>query len=173
MNEREIKKLIRIVEESGIDELEVSRWGRSVRIVKRPVNGADPGSGTTVLWGPRGAGSGVDASGPPGGVDAGGPSGVAAAGIPPAAGAASADRAGLAIVRAPMVGTFYRAPSPDAPAYVEPGDRVRKGQTLCILEAMKLMNEIESEFDGVVRAILAESGEPVEYGQPLFELEPV
>jgi acetyl-CoA carboxylase biotin carboxyl carrier protein len=72
-----------------------------------------------------------------------------------------------------MVGTFYRAPSPEAPAYVDVGDRVRKGQTLCILEAMKLMNEIESEQDGVVRAILAENGEPVEYGQPLFELEPV
>jgi acetyl-CoA carboxylase biotin carboxyl carrier protein len=166
MNEREIKRLIRIVEESGIDELEVSRWGRSVRIVKRPANGAEPDSATRVYLNTAGAGS----------AGAGAPA-VAGATTPPAVapavGATPADRAGLAIVRAPMVGTFYRAPSPEAPAYVEPGDRVRKGQTLCILEAMKLMNEIESEFDGVVRAILAESGEPVEYGQPLFELEPV
>ncbi len=72
-----------------------------------------------------------------------------------------------------MVGTLYRAPSPEAPAYVDVGDRVRKGQTLCILEAMELMNEIESEHEGVVRAVLAENGEPVEYGQPLFELETV
>jgi acetyl-CoA carboxylase biotin carboxyl carrier protein len=70
-----------------------------------------------------------------------------------------------------MVGTLYRAPSPEAPPYVEVGARVRRGQTLCILEAMKLMNEIESEVDGVVRSVLAENGEPVEYGQPLFELE--
>ncbi len=164
MNEREIKKLIRIVEESGIDELEVSRWGRSVRIVKRAANGAEPGSATTVYVGPNAAGAGTPAV--PGGAPP-------QAGGAPAAPGTAADRAGLAIVRAPMVGTFYRAPSPEAPAYVEAGDRVRKGQTLCILEAMKLMNEIESEQDGVVRAILAESGEPVEYGQPLFELEPV
>jgi acetyl-CoA carboxylase biotin carboxyl carrier protein len=70
-----------------------------------------------------------------------------------------------------MVGTLYCAPSPEAPPYVQVGTRVRRGQTLCILEAMKLMNEIESEVDGVVRAVLAENGEPVEYGQPLFELE--
>ncbi|HEY7460456.1 MAG TPA: acetyl-CoA carboxylase biotin carboxyl carrier protein [Gemmatimonadota bacterium] len=156
MNEREIKRLIRIVEESGIDELEVSRWGRSVRIVKRAANGAEQGAATTVYT--------VEAGG------AGG--GKPRPGSAPAT-AAAGERPGVALLRAPMVGTFYRAPSPEAPAYVDVGDRVRKGQTLCILEAMKLMNEIESEQDGVVRAILAENGEPVEYGQPLFELEPV
>jgi acetyl-CoA carboxylase biotin carboxyl carrier protein len=165
MNEREIKKLIRIVEESGIDELEVSRWGRSVRIVKRAANGADPGAAGTIYVNPGGAVGAVGA-GP-----AAGPSGTA--GGAASTGAPASERPGLTIVRAPMVGTFYRAPSPEAPAYVESGDRVRKGQTLCILEAMKLMNEIESEQEGVVRAILAESGEPVEYGQPLFELEPL
>jgi acetyl-CoA carboxylase biotin carboxyl carrier protein len=71
-----------------------------------------------------------------------------------------------------MVGTFYRAPAPEAPAYVEVGSMVRKGQTLCILEAMKLMNELESEVDGVVREILAENADPVEYGQVLFRIEP-
>jgi acetyl-CoA carboxylase biotin carboxyl carrier protein len=71
-----------------------------------------------------------------------------------------------------MVGTFYRAPAPEAPAFVEVGDTVRVGQTLCILEAMKLMNELQSEVDGVVRKVLAQNAEPVEYGQPLFEIDP-
>jgi acetyl-CoA carboxylase biotin carboxyl carrier protein len=75
-------------------------------------------------------------------------------------------------VKSPMVGTFYRAPAPEAPPYVEVGSSVTKGQTLCILEAMKLMNELESEVDGVVREILVSNAEPVEYGQVLFRIEP-
>lgn len=75
-------------------------------------------------------------------------------------------------VRAPIVGTFYRAPSPDAEPFVKEGDTVKKGQVLCIIEAMKLMNEIESEVSGVVRKILASNGEPIEYGQVLFLIEP-
>ncbi len=75
-------------------------------------------------------------------------------------------------VTSPMVGTFYRAPAPEAPPYVELGSTVSRGQTLCILEAMKLMNELESEVDGVVREILAENADPVEYGQVLFRIEP-
>jgi acetyl-CoA carboxylase biotin carboxyl carrier protein len=76
-------------------------------------------------------------------------------------------------VKAPIVGTFYRSPSPDAPPYVEVGSRVERGQVLCIIEAMKLMNEIESDHAGIVRKILVENGEPVEYGQTLFLLEAV
>ena len=76
------------------------------------------------------------------------------------------------ILRAPLVGTFYRSPGPDAKAYAEVGDRVEKGQVLCIIEAMKLMNEIEAEYPGTVREVLAENGQPVEYGQPLFRIEP-
>lgn len=79
----------------------------------------------------------------------------------------------LITVTAPLVGTFYRAPSPDAKPFVEPGDRIRKGQVLCIIEAMKLMNEIESEVDGTLVRVLVENAHPVEYGEPLFLIEPV
>jgi acetyl-CoA carboxylase biotin carboxyl carrier protein len=75
------------------------------------------------------------------------------------------------ILKSPMVGTFYRAPSPGAPSFVEIGASVTKGQTLCIIEAMKLLNEIESDATGIVKAILVENGQPVEYGQPLFQIE--
>jgi acetyl-CoA carboxylase biotin carboxyl carrier protein len=78
----------------------------------------------------------------------------------------------LVDVKSPMVGTFYRSPAPEAPAYVEAGSHVSKGQTLCILEAMKLMNELECEVDGIVREVLADNGEPVEFGQVLFRVEP-
>lgn len=79
----------------------------------------------------------------------------------------------LITVTAPIVGTFYRSPSPDAPAFVDAGARVKKGQVICIIEAMKLMNEIESEAEGVVVRALVENGQPVEYGEPLFLIEPV
>ncbi len=90
----------------------------------------------------------------------------------PAAVKDSADTAGLVTITSPIVGTFYRSPAPDADAYVEEDDVVKKGQVLCIVEAMKLMNEIESEVDGRVVKILVESSKPVEYGQPLFLIEP-
>jgi acetyl-CoA carboxylase biotin carboxyl carrier protein len=92
--------------------------------------------------------------------------------LPSYAAAAPADTGGLVTITSPIVGTFYRSPSPDADPYVEEGDTVKKGQVLCIVEAMKLMNEIESEVDGRVVKILVESAKPVEYGQPLFLVEP-
>jgi acetyl-CoA carboxylase biotin carboxyl carrier protein len=79
----------------------------------------------------------------------------------------------LVTVTSPIVGTFYRSPSPDAPSFVDPGLKIKKGQVLCIIEAMKLMNEIESEVDGVVVKALVENGQPVEYGEPLFLIEPL
>jgi acetyl-CoA carboxylase biotin carboxyl carrier protein len=82
------------------------------------------------------------------------------------------DFSGLIEVKSPMVGTFYRSPSPDSPAFVEIGTRVTKGKTLCIIEAMKLMNQIESEIDGTIERILVENGSPVEFGQPLFHVKP-
>jgi acetyl-CoA carboxylase biotin carboxyl carrier protein len=92
----------------------------------------------------------------------------AAAALP----AAAASVSNLVEVKSPMVGTFYRAPSPEAPSYAEVGSKVTKGQTLCILEAMKLMNELESEVQGIVREVCVGNAEPVEYGQVLFRIEP-
>lgn len=150
MNPEELKALIRIVEESDIDELEIGRWGRTVRIVKRR---QDSGRAAPASHGP------VHAS--------------EAHAVTPGAPDEGAQEQGTQnhVVESPMVGTFYRAPAPEAPHFVEVGDSVRVGQTLCILEAMKLMNELQSEVSGTVRKILAENGAPVEYGQPLFEIE--
>lgn len=153
MNSDELRELIRLVEESDIDELEVGRWGRTVRIVKRRLNPA----------GDMGAPQAPHASAQP----------IQAAASAETGGGDGEEKPGPEhhVVESPMVGTFYRAPAPEAPPFVEVGDSVRVGQTLCILEAMKLMNELQSEVNGVVRTILAENTAPVEYGQPLFEIE--
>jgi acetyl-CoA carboxylase biotin carboxyl carrier protein len=149
MNPDELRALIRLVEESEIDELEIRRWGRTVRIVK---NSGHPGTMVPGL-------PAVPGSGNASGVEAAGSTAPTGNGKP------------AHQVASPMVGTFYRAPAPEAPPFVEVGDTVRPGQILCILEAMKLMNELESEVGGVVRKILVENGQPVEYGQVLFEIE--
>jgi len=161
MNERTIRRLIRLVEESEVDELEVRRWWRTVRIVKKR-----EGSGPATVEAQR-----APSSSPAPPAEAAGPSAAEQGETKAAEEAAEEAVRDLHVVESPMVGTFYRAPSPDAPSYVEVGDEVRVGQTLCILEAMKLMNELESEVSGTVRKILAENGDPVEYGQPLFEIE--
>jgi acetyl-CoA carboxylase biotin carboxyl carrier protein len=145
MDLRKLKKLIDLVQESGIAELEITEGEEKVKIVK---------------------GGGVDVTqAPPA------PAARPAAEAPPAAPApATEPPAGQEghVVKAPMVGTFYRSPSPDAKSYVEVGQPIKEGQTICIIEAMKLMNEIECDATGVVKAILVENGQPVEYGQPLF-----
>lgn len=153
MNPEELRGLIRIVEESDIDELEIRRWGHTVRIVKRRRNPAqDYPQSLPIGHAPPVATP--DSPGEP-------------------AGPAAREEPGQPhhLVESPMVGTFYRAPAPEAPPFVDVGDSVRVGQTLCILEAMKLMNELQAEVSGVVRKILVENGEPVEYGQALFEIE--
>ena len=146
MDLRKLKKLIDLVQESGISELEVTEGEEKVKIVK---NG---GSGTVYAA----------------------PLQVAATAVPAAVAAAPAAEAeeipGHA-VKSPMVGTFYRSPSPGAKPFVEVGDTVKAGDTICIIEAMKLLNEIECDKDGVVKAILVENGQPVEYGEPLVVLE--
>ena len=152
MDLRKLKTLIDLVSESGISELEVTEGEGKVRIVKNaPPVYVQPAAAQYA------APIGVPLAAP----DA--PAGEAAA---PAA-AAPAQPQGH-VVTSPMVGTFYRAPSPGADPFVQVGDTVKEGQTLCIIEAMKLLNEIESDVAGVVKEILVENGQAVEYGQPLF-----
>jgi len=155
MDLRKLKKLIDLVEESGIAELEVTEGEEKVRIVK----GGSGGREVAVL-----SPSASPASPP-----------AAQAVSVLAAAAASAPDSGEAptsleghIVKSPMVGTFYRSGSPGAKPFVEVGDTVKAGQAICIIEAMKLMNEIEADKDGVIKAIMVENGQPVEYGEPLM-----
>jgi len=144
----EIKKLIQLVKRTRIGELEVTEGGRTVRISAWP---AAPSPPAQVVVSPPSTGN---SSAPT-----------------PAPVAPSTEERRVKVV-SPMVGTFYRAPAPDADPYVEVGDRVEVGQTVCIIEAMKLMNEIESEVGGRVAKIPVENGQPVEYGQVLFLIDP-
>ena len=152
MDIRKIKKLIELVEESGITELEVSEEEGSVRISRATV--AAPAN--------------VQYS-----IPAAAPTPVATPAAPavaPAPAAAPEEIAGHKI-RSPMVGTFYRSPSPEAKAFVEVGQTVKVGDALCIVEAMKMMNRIEADKAGVVKAILVNDGEPVEFDEPLIIIE--
>lgn len=161
MLESKIRKLIRIVEESNIDELEVTSWGRKIRITRR-VNHQNPHSSSHLIINQP----------------------------PPAERVTSTPvkdepvismevtkteeiEGNLSAIKSPMVGTFYRAPAPGAKPYVDVGQIVSAGQVVCIVEAMKLMNEIESEVAGRVVKIPVENGKPVEFGQTLFLIEPL
>lgn len=153
MDIRKIKKLIELLEESGLAEIEISEGEESVRIA-RFSQGAPPS---------------VGAPNPATVVAA---SAALAAAAPPAPAVAQAPAArDENLVTAPMVGTFYASPAPGAKAFVEVGQEIRVGQVLCVIEAMKMMNQIESERAGKVVAVLAKNGEPVEFGQPLFAIE--
>ncbi|HET6230146.1 MAG TPA: acetyl-CoA carboxylase biotin carboxyl carrier protein [Longimicrobiaceae bacterium] len=156
-----LRGLIGAVDESGIDSLEIARGGTRIRIAKTPPPAP---AAPTVMHAPA-----AHAHPAPAAEIAAGPRAAA----PEAAAAAPAPAASnLVDVKSPMVGTYYRSPAPEAPPYVEVGTRVSKGQTLCILEAMKLMNELTADVAGTVREINVENGEPVEYGQVLFRIEP-
>ncbi len=151
MDLRKLKTLIDLVAESGIAEIEVTEGEDKVRIVKHAptvVAASPPPPVQTVV-------AGAAAAPPP-----------AAAASPAAEPAAEPPKG--SVVKSPMVGTFYRSPSPGAKSFVEVGQAVKPGDTLCIIEAMKLLNEIEAEVAGEVTEILVENGQPVEYGQPLF-----
>lgn len=152
MDLRKLKTLIDLVSESGISELEVTEGEGKVRIVKNA-----PPVYVQQAAAQYAAPVGMPLAAP------GAPAGEAAA---PAAAAPALPQGH--VVTSPMVGTFYRAPSPGADPFVQVGDTVKEGQTLCIIEAMKLLNEIESDVAGVVKEILVENGQAVEYGQPLF-----
>lgn len=151
MDLRKLKTLIDLVAESGISELEVTEGEGTVRIVKAPAQ---------VMAAPQQ----VYAPAPAPAVAAPAPTAAAPAPETPAAPAEAQGHQ----VKSPMVGTFYRCPSPGAASFVNVGDTVSEGQTLCIIEAMKLLNEIEADKAGVVKAVLAENGQAIEYGQPLF-----
>lgn len=160
-----LRALVAVVDESGIDSLEITRAGTRIRISKTPTPVVTAGAPAVPAAIPQ-----QQIAVPPAAAPAA-PSAPAAAEAPAAA-PAPAPGPELVEIKSPMVGTFYAAPAPEAPPYVEVGSTVTKGQTLCILEAMKLMNELESEVDGVIREILVENAEPVEYGQVLFRIEP-
>jgi acetyl-CoA carboxylase biotin carboxyl carrier protein len=169
MHVDEIRRLVKLVEESSIDELEVRRWWTVVRILKRSANhkGEGPQVVVTAAAPAAPAVAAAAPAEPPPAPAAAAPAPAAA----PKAEAAPADE-GLVAVRSPIVGTFYRAPNPTASPYVEVGSRVEVGQVVCIVEAMKLMNEIESETAGTVERILAQNGQPVEFNHPLFHIRP-
>jgi acetyl-CoA carboxylase biotin carboxyl carrier protein len=144
-----LKRLIEIVEASQIDELEIRRWGTRVKITRRRARESANGQ-PEVLPAPIASGNHA-----------------AAAPAPPAADA----NEGLAAIKSPMVGTFYSAPAPGQPPFVNVGDRVGVGQTVCIIEAMKLMNEIHADVEGRIVKVLVATGQPVEYGQSLFLID--
>jgi acetyl-CoA carboxylase biotin carboxyl carrier protein len=148
MDIRKVKKLIELLEESGISEIEISEGEESVRISRYP----KPGTVTATVA--------PAAAAPPA------PAAPAAAPVAPAAPPVRGQQ-----VTAPMVGTFYSGAAPGAKPFVEIGTEVKPGDTLCVIEAMKMMNQIESEFAGRVVSILVENGSPVEFGQPLFVIE--
>ena len=151
MDIRKVKKLIELLEESNINELEITEGEESVRISR----------GATVVAAPAPAA--------PAAVAAPAPVAAAPAAVAPVAPAASEELAGH-VVRSPMVGTFYGSPAPGSPVFVEPGKAVKVGDVLCIIEAMKMMNQIEADKAGTIGAVLVEDGEPIEYDQPLFTI---
>ena len=155
MDLRKLKTLIDLVSESGISELEITEGEGRVRIVKAAVPLAQPVAAPVAV---------APAPAPA----------VPVAAVAAAPAAAPADAGGVPsghVVKSPMVGTFYRAAQPGAEPFVSVGSAVKEGDTVCLIEAMKLLNEIEADKAGTIKAILVENGQPVEYGQPLFVIE--
>ncbi|WP_455914444.1 acetyl-CoA carboxylase biotin carboxyl carrier protein [Pseudomonas syringae] len=150
MDIRKVKKLIELLEESGIDELEIREGEESVRISRHSKTPAQQYYAPAPVAAPAPA--------------------PAAAPVAAAAEVPSAPKLNGTVVKSPMVGTFYRTPAPGSPAFVEVGKTVKKGDTICIVEAMKMMNHIEAEVSGTIESILVENGQPVEYDQPLFTI---
>jgi acetyl-CoA carboxylase biotin carboxyl carrier protein len=165
MDIRKIKKLIELLEESGVAEIEIKEGEESVRIARQ----APAGSYANPIMAPAMTYAAPPSLAPPPS-SASSRSAAARAGSEPRP-AESVAAAGEHLVTAPMVGTYYNAPSPGAKQFVEIGDEVVVGQVLCIIEAMKMMNQIEADVAGHVRATLVKNGEPVEFGQPLFIIE--
>jgi len=153
MDIRKVKKLIELLDESGIAEIEITEGEESVRISRHPTGVA--AAPVAVAAAPLAAAA---------------PAPIAAPAASPVAAAAEPEEEGYA-VKAPMVGTFYSSPSPGSPMFVQIGDRVNEGDTLCIVEAMKMMNQIEADVSGTIKSIRVQNGDPVEYGQILFVID--
>jgi acetyl-CoA carboxylase biotin carboxyl carrier protein len=156
-----LERLIQAIDQSGLDSLEIERGGTRIRLSKTPpaapvhMNSGPPASpGPVSVETPVSTGTGESA------------------GSPGEAGPVASEASNLLEVTSPMVGTFYRSPAPDAPPYVEKGNRVHKGDVVCIIEAMKLMNELESEVEGTIVEVCVENAQPVEYGQVLYRVDP-
>ena len=146
---KEIKAVLKLIQETDVEEIELEQDGRRIRIRRRGLLQVAGSAPSPMVAAPLTQVAGPVASAPD-----------------------ARETAHLVAIESPMVGTFYRAPAPGADPYVREGDKVEKGTVLCIIEAMKLMNEIEAEVGGKVHSILVENGQPVEYGQSLFLLEP-
>jgi len=151
MNIKEIKEMINLMNENGLSELEVEKDDMRIRLKKTPA-GIEGFDGPMVLPGQGG---------------------IAQSKVQSAQETEEKNAVKTVEIKSPMVGTFYRAPNPEAPAYVEVGQTIEPGQVICIIEAMKLMNEIKSEIKGKILEILVDNAEPVEFGQPLFLIEPL
>jgi acetyl-CoA carboxylase biotin carboxyl carrier protein len=156
MDIRKIKKLIELLEESGIAEIEIKEGEEAVRISRMPVASAHPHAMPQSLPMPAPAAA---------------PVASAAAAVALPAADTPKPKPNEHLITAPMVGTFYASPSPAAKAFVEIGDEIKVGQVLCIIEAMKMMNQIEADKAGKIASIMARNGDPVEFGQPLFVIE--
>lgn len=159
MNDTYIKKLIKLVEDSKIESLEVSSWGRKVRIVQRlgaSANGHSSLQPVIHEFTPQASPAAA----------------VKQAALPPTPALETEENGKLVPIKSPMVGTFYTSPAPDADPYVALNQKINVGQVVCIVEAMKLMNEIESEVSGRIAKTLVQNAEPVEFGQTLFLIEP-
>ena len=158
MNLDDVREILVLMRENGLAEVEIERDGLKLRLRKDSVTGV-------IAAAPAIAVAGAPAAAVPG------PAAVAASpAAPPGSDAAGASEVELAVVKSPIVGTFYRSPEPGAASFVEIGTTVKKGQVLCIIEAMKLMNEIDSEFDGEIVNVYVESGQAVQYGERLFAI---
>lgn len=157
MDIRKVKKLIELLDESGIAEIEITEGEESVRISRYPQGTPVVAQGPAPQPAPEPAPAQAPASAPAGGREEAG-------------GKREPEEEGHKVI-APMVGTYYSAPSPGASAFVEVGDKVKPGDTLCIVEAMKMMNQIEAEVSGTIKSIKVQNGDPVEYGQVLFVID--
>ena len=150
-----LKEIIYILENSNVNEIEINFWGRKFRVVKSP---------NTVLNNEL---QKQNAASQPINI-----SSFKDEGVPNSSSDSTEENINIEEILSPMPGTYYSSPSPDDPPFITKGDKVKKGQVLCIIEAMKIMNEIESEFDGVVSEVKVKNGDPVEYNQKLFSIDP-